>query len=69
MIAPDFVRRLKASGFGERIYVEFRNAEAGTGDRVRIESMSFAILLTRFLDLGFSVDFSDSVPSQGSTNC
>lgn len=35
MLSRDFVRRLKASGFDERAYTEFRKAEAGEGDRVR----------------------------------
>lgn len=29
------MRKLKASGFVERVYLEFRKAEAGDGDRVR----------------------------------
>lgn len=36
MLEPDFSRRLKASGFVERVYVVFRKAEAGDGDRVRL---------------------------------
>lgn len=34
MLNKDFVRRLKSSGFDERVYIEFRRAEAGEGDKV-----------------------------------
>jgi hypothetical protein len=34
ILDSEFVRRLKASGFVERVYLEFRKAEAGEGDRV-----------------------------------
>lgn len=36
VLEVDFVRKLKASGFVERVYLEFRKAEAGDGDRVRL---------------------------------
>lgn len=34
LLDKEFVARLKSSGFVERIYTEFRKAEAGAGDRV-----------------------------------
>lgn len=44
---PEFVRRLKSLGLVERVYVEFRKAEAGEGDRVRTPS-SFPLIFLSF---------------------
>jgi hypothetical protein len=37
----EFMRRLKASGFVERTYLEFRRADAGNGDRVSLVRSKF----------------------------
>lgn len=43
MLDHDFLRRLKSSGFVERVYIEFRQAEAGQGDRVLDPSLAFLL--------------------------
>lgn len=49
MLEVEFVRRLIASGFVERLFVDFRKAEAGDGtDRVRF---SFTRLSTNRLTI------------------
>ncbi|KAK4048271.1 hypothetical protein OIO90_005890 [Microbotryomycetes sp. JL221] len=45
MLNKDFVRRLKSSGFDERVYNRFRQAGAGDGDRVLDSALAFLIVL------------------------
>lgn len=39
MLSKDFLRRLKSSGFDERMYNQFRRAGAGDGDKVSLDAM------------------------------
>lgn len=43
MLDTDFTRRLKSSGFIERVYAEFRRAGAGEGDRVLDPALAYLI--------------------------
>lgn len=42
----EFMRRLKASGFVERTYLEFRKADAGNGDRVSLTLIPLSSMST-----------------------
>lgn len=48
MLDKEFLGRLKTSGFAERVYVEFRKASAGDGDRVRSHHASRRADTVRF---------------------
>ncbi|KAM0791555.1 hypothetical protein ACM66B_006002 [Microbotryomycetes sp. NB124-2] len=41
----DFFRKLKSSGFDERVYMQFRRAEAGEGDRILDSALAFLVVL------------------------
>ena len=42
---PDTMRKLKATGFIEKVYLDFRRAEAGNGDRVLDSALIFLVAL------------------------